>query len=137
MNTEELASLATRLERAGVSELTYRDGARTLTLRFGDVVVPLCASNRMTEKTSAVVATQPAKHNAVLSAATGTFSRRHPLATDASGDSVKQGDHVGYLSIDSVVSAILAPADGMAGNPLVDDGETVGYGDAVLELHDV
>ncbi|MGO4328214.1 hypothetical protein AB4Z48_27650 [Cupriavidus sp. 2TAF22] len=43
---------------------------------------------------------------------------------------------MGYLTIDSVLSAIIAPADGMAGNQLVDDGETVGYGDAVLELHD-
>ncbi|SOY93376.1 conserved hypothetical protein [Cupriavidus taiwanensis] len=136
MNTEQLSSLVATLERAGVSELTYRDGTRTLTLRFTDVAEPLSDAHRTTVKPSAAITAPPAQCKEVLSGATGTFSRRHPLAADASSDAVKQGDHVGYLTIDSVLSAIIAPAAGMAGNQLVDNGETVGYGDPVLELHD-
>lgn len=134
MNTEQLASLVATLERAGVSQLTYRDGTRTLTLRFTDV--PLSDAHMTTVKTSAAITAPPAQRKEVQSCATGTFSRTHPLAADASSDAVKQGDHVGYLTIGSVLSAIIAPAAGMAGNQLVDNGETVGYGDPVLELHD-
>lgn len=136
MNTEELTSLVARLERAGVSELTCGDGTRTLTLRFADVAASPSDAHGTTVTTRSIVAPQPARRKEVLSDATGAFSRAHPLAAETSTDAVKQGDHVGYLTIDSVLSAIIAPADGMAGNQLVDDGETVGYGDAVLELHD-
>ena len=134
MNADELASLVARLERAGASELAYKDGARTLTLRFVDAAEPLIDAHRTSVMTSTNIPASPGQRKEVLSAATGTFSRRHPLAPHESIDAVKQGDHVGYLTIDSVLSAIISPVDGIAGDPLVDDGETVGYGHAVLEL---
>lgn len=135
MKTEEIASLVAGLERAGASELSYSDGTQTLTLRFAEAAGQAAHLVEEPVKTNVLIKPSLTKHKDILSSATGAFSRVHPLAADAFSDAVRQGDHVGYLTIDSVSSAIIAPADGRTGNQLVDDGKTVGYGDAVLELH--
>ncbi|MHA7685793.1 hypothetical protein [Cupriavidus sp. PET2-C1] len=136
MKTEEIASLVARLERAGVSELSYSDGTQTLILRFAEVAGQAAHPVEEPVKTNVLIEPPLPRHKDILSGATGAFSRAHPLAAGAFSDAVRQGDHVGYLTIDSVLSAIIAPADGRTGNQFVDDGKTIGYGDAVLELHD-
>lgn len=134
MNTEELAALVATLQRAGVSELTYRDGPEVLTLRFVGATESAAEATAKPASSSSLAEGSPAKQLKVFANATGSFSRMHPLATDLPTKQVRRGDHVGYLTVESVVSAITAPTDGIATSQLMEDGETAGYGQAVLEL---
>lgn len=132
MNVEVLSSLVAALERAGISTCSYREGSETLTLRFGHAAHPLPLASPETLSHVPLGDGAPAKLE-VLSNGTGSFSRSHPLAERAS-EQVRQGDHIGYLTVESVLSAIVAPIDGLATAQLTEDGGTVGYGQPVLEL---
>jgi biotin carboxyl carrier protein len=44
------------------------------------------------------------------------------------------GEHVGYVEIDSVFSAIVSPANGTVTRILLQEGELAGYGQPAIEL---
>lgn len=134
MHTEALAALAATIERAGVTELTYRDGPEVLTLRFDGTNAPARGEPAEREPSLAPPASPIAGRLDILANATGSFCRTHPLADEAPAEPVRQGDHVGYLAVESVLSAIIAPTDGKAAEQLAEDGKTVGYGQAVVAL---
>lgn len=134
MHTEALAALAATLERAEVTELTYRDGSEVLTLRFAGTHTPESGETTRPESFAALPETPPTNLLDIRANATGSFSRAHPLADELPAEQVRQGDHLGYLAVDSVLSAITAPTDGRAAEQLTEDGNTVGYGHAVLQL---
>lgn len=134
MHTEALAALAATLERAEVSELTYRDGSEVLTLRFAGTTTPAPGETTRPESSSVLPETLPANRLDILANATGSFSRNHPLADELPPEQVRQGDHVGYLAVESVLSAITAPTDGKTAEQLTADGKTVGFGQAVVAL---
>jgi biotin carboxyl carrier protein len=73
----------------------------------------------------------------VKTSATGIFRQTHPLAASTQSDapSVRYGQHIGYLEIDSVFCPISAPADGVLKTILPQDGKHVGYGQPVAEIH--
>lgn len=134
MHTEALAALAATLERAEVSELTYRDGSEVLTLRFAGTTTPAPGEPARQEPSFAPSASPGESRVDILANATGSFSRTHPLVDDLPAEQIAQGDHVGYLAVDSVLSVITAPTDGRAAEQLTEDGKTVGYGQPVLQL---
>nr|WP_315598659.1 hypothetical protein [uncultured Cupriavidus sp.] len=134
MHTEALAALAATLERAEVTELTYREGSEVLTLRFAGTTAPAPGEPARQEPSFAPSASPDASRLDILANATGSFSRTHPLTDESPAEQVTQGEHVGYLAVESVLSAITAPTDGRAAEQLAEDGKTVGYGQALVAL---
>ncbi len=134
MNTEDICALVDKVARAGISELTYREGAETLTLRLFSEPDERLAYGHTNPSASTTFAPTSNSHE-IGAPATGAFSRHHPMATESAPAEVQEGDPVGYLVIDSVLSAVPAPANGRTGRQLAEDGRTVGYGDPVVEFH--
>ncbi|MWL91482.1 hypothetical protein [Cupriavidus sp. SW-Y-13] len=134
MKTEDICALVDKVERAGISELIYREGAETLTLRLFST--PHESLTCGSENSAASMSFAPTSNSQEIGAtATGTFSRHHPMAAEPAPTEVQEGDPVGYLAIESVLSAVPAPTDGRTGRQLAEDGRTVGYGDPVVEFH--
>ncbi|MCY1235357.1 hypothetical protein D9M72_479710 [compost metagenome] len=67
----------------------------------------------------------------------GRFAARHPLLDGpaaTSGQRVEAGQTVGYLLAGSLIVEITASKAAVLGKQLVQEGELLGYGDAVFEL---
>jgi biotin carboxyl carrier protein len=63
----------------------------------------------------------------------------HPLSSDGfrNPGEVRRGQHLGYLEIDSILTAIVSPADGAALTLCSTEGALVSFGQAVAEVHDI
>lgn len=67
----------------------------------------------------------------------GLFRGAHPLDAGAAAlpRLVRRGEIVGYLKAGVLLRPVLAPSDGVLSRQLVDEGELVGYGAKLFELH--
>ena len=50
---------------------------------------------------------------------------------------VRRGEVIGYLKAGAVLRPVVAPSDGVLSRQLADEGQLVGYGTALFELHTV
>jgi biotin carboxyl carrier protein len=116
-----------------VTECEIVDGESTMRLRF----------DRAAHQTQVSVPSESTTHSepdqqqviVLKTPCTGAFRRPHPLDDPTSADtSVQVGDHVGYVEIDSVLSAIVSPANGTVKRIILQEGELAGYGQPAIEL---
>ncbi|MGF6767957.1 biotin carboxyl carrier protein [Paraburkholderia sp. GAS199] len=135
MTLDDIDRILTRLDATDVTECVIENGSETLRVKF----------DRATDRVSDAIQTKPAAvaveaRTAVANApASGLFRSVHPLVHEDKGDgsatcAVRAGQHVGYVEVDSIFCAILAPADGIRKTVLVDEGELIGYGQTIVEL---
>ncbi|WP_437883425.1 acetyl-CoA carboxylase biotin carboxyl carrier protein [Pseudomonas sp. LRF_L74] len=74
---------------------------------------------------------------AAIATVCGHFHARHPERDTpqvASGQAIKTGDLVGVIDVGDLLLPVIASADGIAGHYLVEDGQLVDYGTALLAL---
>lgn len=139
MNIQDIERLVALMNAANIGEIELQNGAETLHLRFSSP--PAHAdlpshSDAIGTGVSTASANETPK-TIVRAPAVGTFSRAHPLLdTQAlqAGDRVTEGQHVGYIGVESVLCAVLSPGSGTLGQQIAPDGVLVGYGDALIEI---
>jgi biotin carboxyl carrier protein len=133
MTVDDINLILAALGPTDVTECEIVDGESTLRLSF----------DRATHHTQASVPSESTPYSkpdqqqviVLKTPSTGAFRRPHPLDDPTSADtSVQVGDHVGYVEIDSVFSAIVSPANGTVKRILLQEGELAGYGQPAIEL---
>lgn len=75
---------------------------------------------------------------AIASPGIGYLCHRHPLGGEppAQGSAVRRGDIVAFLRLGLLLQPVTAPADGVLGASLCEEGEAVGYGAPLFLLHE-
>lgn len=118
-----LDELVALMREGGLTRLTYAQGGASITL-----VLPEEGS----------VAARPAlPPRMVLSPGMGVFTPRHPLAAEPyvrPGSAVKPGDILALLAVGPVLTAIEAPFAGTVRRVLPEEGDLVGFEDALIEI---
>ncbi|WP_277188599.1 biotin/lipoyl-containing protein [Caballeronia sp. BR00000012568055] len=124
----ELRQIAGWLEAAGVGFIEIARGDNVARMTLGGAVSKVAP---VTTKAAA----QPQQHIRALHA--GRFMKTHPSRTSAIADAgaqVKAGDIVAIVQVAELCLPVIAPADGVLGEWLVEEGATVGYGAALAAL---
>lgn len=139
MNIQDIERLVALMDSANIGEIELRHGAETLHLRFSrppaHIDLPRHGDTIGTGVSTASSSETP--KTIVRAPAVGTFSRAHPLLDTPAlqaGDRVSEGQHVGYIGVESVLCAVLSPGSGKLGQQIAQDGELVGYADALIEI---
>jgi biotin carboxyl carrier protein len=132
MTLDDIDRILTRLETTDITECVIEHDAETLRVRFDRTAASVLG---VVHASATAVAVEP-ETVGVKTPATGFFRHAHPLVVSEpdSGCAVRCGQHLGYVELDSVFCAIVAPADGTPKAILIDEGELVGYGQTVVEL---
>jgi len=131
MTVEEIERLAAWCARAGIGEIELAQVGFSLRVRlqsFAAETPPLAA---------AAIPNAETAFNGVRALGVGVFRVDHPTTgrpVAASGQTVRKGDTVGVLQVGPCLKAVLAPADGVLGAALVEDGAVVGYGTPLYAL---
>lgn len=130
MTVEEIERLATWCASAGIGEIELAEAGFSVRLRLQSIVAetPVAA-------TQAPVA--EAVFKGVRAPGVGVFRFDHPTTghpVAEPGQTVRKGETVGILQVGSCLKAVLAPADGVLGAALVEDGAVVGYGTPLYAL---
>ncbi|MET3445478.1 hypothetical protein [Ralstonia sp. 1138] len=138
MHIEDIKALIQRLDAAPIGEFEYRRGAEGLHIVFSR---PSATAHPHNGTVAAlVVDAHVARQTSVVRAqAVGVYTWCHPLSEvppAVEGDLVAVGQHLGYISVASVVSAVHAPCQGSLLRRIAKDGCIVGYGDPLVEIED-
>jgi acetyl-CoA carboxylase biotin carboxyl carrier protein len=139
----ELREIAAWMAATEIAFLELRMPDATVRLgRRGDEVLTLDDGQQRPEA-SPVAHRSGATHHAgphldtVTSASLGVFLHAHPCATVPfvrAGAQVQPGQTLGLLRIGVLLLPVAAPRGGIVAALLVDDGATVGYGAALVDL---
>jgi acetyl-CoA carboxylase biotin carboxyl carrier protein len=127
MTVEEIEKLIASCAAAGIGEIALSEAGLSLHLSMvptGAVAIALVSEIKTAS-------------NAVRAPGVGIFRHAHPATgrpVAEAGDAVRKGDVVGLLQVGPRLKAALAPADGVLGPPLADDGALVGYGTPLYAL---
>jgi acetyl-CoA carboxylase biotin carboxyl carrier protein len=130
MTLEEIEQLTAHCARAGIGEIELAQAGFSLRLRI-DAPVALDAV------TPVEMPKSEAAFSGVRAPGVGVFRVCHPatgLPVAESGSAVRKNQTVGVLEIGSYLKAVIAPADGVLGEPLAEDGAVVGYGAPLYAL---
>lgn len=130
MSIEEIERLAALCAGKGVGEIELEEAGFSLRLRIETVVREAPADLVATPRAEAAF-------DGVTAPGVGLFRLEHPTIgrpVAEPGRPVRKGDTVGVLQIESCLKAVVAPADGVLGAALVEDGTVVGYGTPLYEL---
>lgn len=138
MTPNDIEALANALVPHGIAVCEVHDDKRGLvvSLRLGAAASGMPAQNFRTAATSEAIAT-PSASRVLRSPGMGRFAARHPLLDGLGatfGQPVVPGQVVGYLLAGSLISEVTASQAAVLGRQLVEEGELLGYGDAVFEL---
>lgn len=130
MTIEEIERLAALCAGAGIGGIELAEAGFSLRLRIETAGTGTPAPFVETPK-----AEDPLK--VVRAPGVGVFRLCHPatgrpVAEPASA--VRKGETVGVLQIGPCLKAVAAPADGVLGAALVEDGAVVGYGTPLYTL---
>jgi len=127
MTLDDIGRIVARLETTEVTECVIEHGDERLRIRLARGSESVREAEPVSVRPETVI---------VKTSTFGTFRRTHPLAVveQTVGSPVQCGEHLGYLEIDSVLCAIVAPTDGILQRNLLQGGELVGYGQPVAEL---
>lgn len=133
MTMDDIALLLARLQKTDVTECDIQYGTQFLHLRFSEEVGQSQPRPLQTSRVEALQ-TEPLTL-AIVAPATGRFRAAHPLGSPAQSDmlTLRRGDPIGYLEIDSVFCAVVAPAAGSLQSTLMQEGQVAGYGQAVAQ----
>lgn len=130
MTVEEIERLAALCARAGIGEIELAHADFTLHLRMEASAAEAPDDAATTPKAEAVF-------KGARAPGVGVFRINHPTTgrpVGEPGQAVRQGDMVGVLQVGAVLKPVIAPADGMLGAALVEDGTVVGYGTPLYAL---
>ena len=131
MTVEEIERLVAWCASANIGEIEIAEAGFSLRLRLQS-----CAA----ETPPLAVATIPdveAPFDGVRAPGVGVFRIDHPTTgrpIAVPGQAVREGETVGVLQIGPCLKAVVAPADGVLGAALVEDGGVVGYGTPLYAL---
>ncbi|RVA91210.1 biotin attachment protein, partial [Mesorhizobium sp. M7A.F.Ca.CA.004.01.1.1] len=113
---------------AGIGEIDVSEAGFSLRLHMQSVV----ASTPLAEAPKAETA-----FKGVRAPGVGVFRLDHPTTgrpIAEPGQTVRKGETVGVLQVGQCLKAIVAPADGVLGAALIEDGAVVGYGTPLYGL---
>ncbi|CAJ0796844.1 hypothetical protein [Ralstonia holmesii] len=140
MQIEDIKTLIEQLDATPIREFEYTHGAEALRLVFSRQPA-IAQGENGTASAMALQADTVVRQAVVIRAQNvGIYTRGHPLGDmppASQGDLVLEGQHLGYISVASVVSAVQAPCRGRFGRHIVQDGCVVGYGDPLVEMEGV
>lgn len=128
MTIEEIERLAAWCASAGIGEIEVSEAGFSLRLHMQSVV----ASTPPVEAPKAETV-----FKGVRAPGVGVFRLDHPTTgrpIAEPGQTVRKGETVGVLQVGPCLKAIVAPADGVLGAALIEDGAVVGYGTPLYEL---
>ncbi|MCA0050232.1 biotin attachment protein [Mesorhizobium sp. B283B1A] len=130
MTVEEIETLAAWCASAGIGEIEVSEAEFSLRL---------CVQSVLAQPP--VIAAEAPLAEAVFKGArapgVGVFRLNHPTTghpVAEPGKTVSKGEMVGVLQVGPCLKAVLAPADGVLGAALAEDGAVVGYGTPLYEL---
>jgi acetyl-CoA carboxylase biotin carboxyl carrier protein len=124
MTVEEIEKLAALCACAGIGEIELAEVGFSLRLRMASVVAETTAAAARAPKVEAVF-------KGVRAPGVGVFRLDHPTTgrpVAEPGQTVRKGETVGVLQVGPCLKAVVAPADGVLGAAMVEDGVVVGYG---------
>ena len=124
MTLEEVERLAARCAQAGIGEIELEEAGFSLRLRIEPAAAAVEVPIVQTSNAGALFM-------GVRSPGVGVFRLCHPATgrpVAEPGHAVRKGETVGMLQVGSCLRAVIAPADGVLGEALVEDGAVVGYG---------
>lgn len=125
MTVEEIERLTAWCASAGIDEIEVSEAGFSLRLRVQAAV------------TETPAAAAEAVFKGVRAPGVGVFRLDHPTTgrpVAEPGQTVRKGETVGVLQVGPCLKAVLAPADGVLGAALAEDGAVVGYGTPLYEL---
>lgn len=130
MTVEEIERLAAWCASAGIGEIELEEAGFSLRLLMQSVVAetPMAAAGAPVAETV---------FKGVRAPGVGVFRLDHPTTghpVAEPGQMVRKGETVGVLQVGPCLKAVVAPADGVLGAALVEDGAVVGYGTLLYEL---
>lgn len=131
MTVEEIERLAAWCASAGIGEIDICEAGFSLRLRlqsFAAETPPLAVAE---------TANVEVPFNGVRAPGVGVFRIDHPTTghpVAVSGQTVRKSETVGVLQVGPCLKAVVAPADGILGAALVEDGAVVGYGTPLYAL---
>ncbi|WP_204117391.1 hypothetical protein [Paraburkholderia sp. C35] len=131
---DDIAQFLARLQKTDVTECEIEYGAQFLRLKF-EKEVSQAQQQPMQNSVGEALQTEPVTLT-IAAPATGRFRATHPLVSPAQSDIVMlgRGDPIGYVEIDSVFCAVLAPTSGSLLSTSMPEGQVVGYGQAIGQL---
>jgi acetyl-CoA carboxylase biotin carboxyl carrier protein len=131
MTVEEIERLAAWCASANIGEIEMAEAGFSLRLRlqsFAAETPPLAV---------ATIPNAEVPFKGVRAPGVGVFRLGHPTTghpVAEPGQTVRKGETVGVLQVGPCLKAVLAPADGVLGGALVEDGAVVGYGTPLYAL---
>ncbi|MET3580334.1 acetyl-CoA carboxylase biotin carboxyl carrier protein [Mesorhizobium robiniae] len=130
MTVEEIERLAACCASADIGEIELAEAGFSLRLRMQSVVAETLVAVAGAPKAETVF-------RGVRAPGVGVFRLNHPTAGNLvaePGRTVRKGETVGVLQVGPCLKAVVAPADGVLGAALVEDGAVVGYGTPLYAL---
>ncbi|MFC3321117.1 acetyl-CoA carboxylase biotin carboxyl carrier protein [Mesorhizobium cantuariense] len=128
MTVEEIERLTAWCASAGIGEIELSEAGFSLRLHMQAVVAETPAAEAPKAETA---------FKGVRAPGVGVFRLDHPTtgrSVAEPGQTVRKGETVGVLQVGPCLKAIVAPADGVLGAALAEDGAVVGYGTPLYEL---
>jgi acetyl-CoA carboxylase biotin carboxyl carrier protein len=130
MTIEEIERLAAWCASAGIGEIEVSEAGFSLRLHMQSVIAstPVAAAEAPVPETV---------FKGVRAPGVGVFRLDHPTTgrpVAGPGQAVRKGETVGVLQVGPCLKAVVAPADGVLGAALIEDGAVVGYGTPLYEL---
>lgn len=129
MTVEEIERLTAWCASADIGEIELSEAGFSLRLRVQAVAeTPVAAAEALKVETV---------FKGVRAPSVGVFRLDHPTTgrpVAEPGQTVRKGETVGVLQVGPCLKAVLAPADGVLGAALIEDGAVVGYGTPLYEL---
>lgn len=129
MTPDEIEKLADACARHGIGEIELARSGFSLRMRIGAAAGEAPAAT--------VVPKAEAAFQGVRAPGVGIFRVDHPTTgrpVASAGQPVRKGDTVGVLQAGPCLRAVVAPADGVLGAAMAEDGAVVGYGAPLYEL---
>jgi acetyl-CoA carboxylase biotin carboxyl carrier protein len=130
MTVDEIERLAACCAAAGIGEIELAEAGFALRLRMEPLASRSAAS--MPE----ALKVEPALR-VVRAPCVGVFRCAHPATgrpVAGTGQTVHEGETVGVLQVGPLLRGVTAPADGVLGAALAEDGAVVGYGAPLYTL---
>ncbi|MES0099086.1 biotin attachment protein [Mesorhizobium sp. M0019] len=130
MTIEEIERLAAWCASAGIAEIELAEAGFSLRLHMQSVIASIPVAAAEVPKAGTVF-------KGVRAPGVGVFRLDHPTTgrpVAEPGQTVCKGETIGVLQVGPCLKAVLAPADGVLGAALAEDGAVVGYGTPLYEL---
>ncbi|KXU82324.1 hypothetical protein CI15_32765 [Paraburkholderia monticola] len=132
----DIAIILNRLEATTVTECAIEEGATSVRIKFDRISGPHSRLHTAETTFNNTASVNP-ETCVVRAPSTGVLRLTHPLSSGRheSPSEVRQGQHLGYLDVDSVLTAIVSPTDGATLTLLSTEGELIGFGQPIAEVH--